>query len=124
NRRLATLGTTGNAAGLGLALLTWSSDVTVLTQGAELPQQILDQLAKNGVKVVTARVAQLVGGEGDDARLTGAVLEDGTRLPLGALFFSGSRAQHSEIPALLGCELDERGEIPTDRMQHTDVHGL
>ena len=121
---LATLGITENAAGLGLALLTWSRDVTVLTQGAELPAAILDRLGRNGVKVMTSPVAELTGTEGEHARLTGAVLQDGTRLRLGALFFSESRAQHSELPKLLGCELDARGEIPTDRMQHTDVHGL
>lgn len=121
---LATLGITENAAGLGLALLTWSRDVTVLTQGVDLPAPMLDKLARNGVRVLSSKVAELFGGDGPDGRLEGALLEDGTRLPLGALFFSESRAQHSELPALLGCELDERGEVPTDRMQHTDVHGL
>lgn len=121
---LATLGVTENAAGLGLALLPWSSDVTVLTQGVELSRETLDQLRRNGVKVATAKVERLEGEEGDGGFLTGALLEDGVRIPLGALFFSTRREQHSEIPALLGCELDDRGEIPTDRMQHTDVHGL
>lgn len=121
---LATLGVTQGAAGLALALLTWSKDVTVLTQGDELPKEIFDRLTRNGVKVVSTPVARLEGEPGEKGCLTGAVLEDGRVIPLGALFFSGSRAQHSELPALLGCELDDKGEIPTDRMQHTDVHGL
>jgi glutamate-1-semialdehyde 2,1-aminomutase len=41
-----------------------------------------------------------------------------------ALFLSTARVQHSELPALLGVELDERNEGETDSLQHTDVHGL
>jgi thioredoxin reductase len=73
---------------------------------------------------VRTRVRRLEGEPGERGALTGALLEDGERIPLGALFFSGSRAQQSELPALLGCEIDERDEVETDRMQHTDVHGL
>ena len=121
---LATMGKIEGAAGLALALLTWSRDVTLLTEGDEVPAEQLDKLHRNGVKVERARVRRLEGDAGGDGVLTGALLEDGKRIPLGALFFSGSRAQHSELPALLGCEIDERGEGETDRMQHTDVHGL
>lgn len=121
---LATIGSTEGAAGLAMALLTWSSDVTLLTQGAEIPDGLLDRLERNGVKVERARVGRLEGEPGEGGRLTGALLEGGTRIPLGALFFSASRAQHSELPALLGCAIDERDEVETDRMQHTDVHGL
>jgi thioredoxin reductase len=121
---LGTLGATEGAAGLALALLTWSRDVTLLAQGAEVPEELLDKLKRNDVKVVSSRVVRLEGEPGDRGRLTGALFEDGQRIPLGALFFSGSRAQHSELPSLLGCEIDERGEGETDRMQHTDVHGL
>jgi thioredoxin reductase len=121
---LATLGATEGAAGLALALLAWSPDVTLLTQGDEVQAETLARLRRNGVKVVRTRVRRLEGGSGEDGCLTGALLEDGERIALGALFFSGSRVQHSELPALLGCEIDERDEAPTDRMQHTDVHGL
>jgi thioredoxin reductase len=121
---LATMGRIEGAAGLALALLTWSRDVTLLTEGVEVPAEQLAKLRRNGVKVVSARVRRFEGESDEDGVLTGALLEDGKRIPLGALFFSGSRAQHSELPALLGCEIDERGEGETDRMQHTDVHGL
>lgn len=121
---LATLGTTEGAAGLALALLTWSDDVTVLTQGAALEAATVERLIQHGVKVATSPVVRLEGTQGPDGRLTGALLEDGTRLPLGALFFSTGRTQHSELPELLGCLVNERNEIETDRLQHTDVHGL
>jgi thioredoxin reductase len=121
---LATMGKLEGAAGLALALLTWSRDVTLLTEGHEVPAAQLAKLSKNGVKVERARVRRFEGEPDEKGRLTGALLEDGKRIPLSALFFSGSRAQHSELPALLGCEIDERDEVETDRMQHTDVHGL
>ncbi|MSR35583.1 MAG: NAD(P)/FAD-dependent oxidoreductase [Gemmatimonadetes bacterium] len=93
---LATLGVTQWAAGLALALLTWSRDVTVLTQGDELPKETFDQLTSNGVKVVSTTVARLEGEPGDEGCLTGAVLEDGRVIPLGALFFSGGRTTPEE----------------------------
>jgi thioredoxin reductase len=98
--------------------------VTLLTEGEDVPAEQLQKLQRNGVKVVSERVQRLEGDPGENGMLTGALLMDGRRIPLGALFFSGSRAQHSELPALLGCEIDERDEVETDRMQHTDVHGL
>jgi thioredoxin reductase len=121
---LGTIGSTEGAAGLALALLTWSPDVTVFTQGGELAQEKMAELTRNGVKVVSAPITRLEGEPGEAGHLTGVRLEDGRSVPLGALFFSGSRAQHSELPALLGCEIDDRDEVETDRMQHTDVHGL
>jgi thioredoxin reductase len=124
DRPLAAMGKIEGAAGLSLALLTWSRDVTLLTEGEDVPAERRAELERNGVKVERARVRRFEGEPGEKGRLTGALLEDGKRIPLGALFFSGSRAQHSELPSLLGCEIDERGEGETDRMQHTDVHGL
>ena len=121
---LATIGTAAGAPGLALALLSWSPDVTVLTEGQPVAPEMLARLDRHGVKVVSTRVRRLEGDPGEGGRLTGALLEDGRRLPLGALFFSTRRVQHSELPALLGCEIDARDEAPTDRMQHTDVHGL
>lgn len=121
---LATLGSTAGAAGLALALLPWSKDVTVLTQGAEMEAATLQRLTRNGVKVATSPVVRLEGGAAEGGVLQGALLEDGTRIPLGALFFSTARVQHSQLAALLGCAVDERGEVATDRLQHTDVHGL
>jgi thioredoxin reductase len=121
---LATVGSTHGAAGLALALLTWSPDVTLLTQGKPVPAELLEKLDRNGVKVESTPVRRLEGEPGEAGVLTGALLEDGRRLTLGALFFSTGRVQHSELPALLGCEIDARDEAPTDRMQHTDVHGL
>ena len=52
------------------------------------------------------------------------VIGGGGPAGLSAIFFSTARVQHSELPALLGCELDERNEVETDRLQHTDVYGL
>jgi thioredoxin reductase len=121
---LATFGRIEGAAGLALALLGWSRDVTVLAHGAEPERETRAALERNGVKLVTTRVERLFGEGGESGRLRGAELVDGTRIALGALFLSTERVQHSELPALLGVEMDERNEGDVDRLQHTDVHGL
>jgi thioredoxin reductase len=124
DRPLATFGRIEGAAGLALALLDWSRDVTVLAHGEEPESDTLARLALNGVKVARGRVARLFGESGAPGRLRGAELEDGARIEFEALFLSTARVQHSELPALLGVELDERNEGETDSLQHTDVHGL
>jgi len=124
DRPLATFGRIAGAAGLALALLDWSRDVTVLTHGEEPEPETLAQLELNGVKVSRIRVARLFGESGGSGRLRGAELEDGTRVEFEALFLSTARVQHSELPALLGVEMDDRDEGETDRLQHTDVLGL
>jgi thioredoxin reductase len=124
DRPLAAFGKIEGASGLALALLDWSRDVTLLTNGEEPDSEKLAQLALNGVKVARSPVARLFGQSDATGPLRGAELEDGTRVEFEALFLSTPRVQHSELPALLGIELDERNEGETDRLQHTDVHGL
>lgn len=124
DRPLATLGRTAGAAGLALALLTWSRDVTFLTRGEPVEAETLERLRRNGVKVATQPVARLEGEPGEGGALRAVRFADGSRLEVDALFFSTGRVQHSELPALLGAELDERNEVETDRLQHTDVHGV
>jgi thioredoxin reductase len=121
---LATIGRAEGAAGLALLLLRWSADVTFLSRGEELSAETAAKLARNGVKVVSKPIARLEGEAGENGYLRGVRFEDGSRIDLGALFFSTGRVQHSELPALLGAELDERNEVETDRLQHTDVHGV
>jgi thioredoxin reductase len=56
DRPLATFGRIEGAAGLALALLDWSADVTVLAHGHEPTPETRARLERNGVKLLPARV--------------------------------------------------------------------
>jgi thioredoxin reductase len=45
-------------------------------------------------------------------------------VPCDAVFVSGGQAPQSEIPQRLGCEVNRKGTIRTDRLGHTRVPGL
>src|SRR5690606_28219972 len=53
--------------------------------------------------------------------LTEVLYKDSTSQPIDALYARVSFEQHSEIPSLLGCAVNEQGYIEVDMMQKTSV---
>lgn len=118
DRRLTAFGLGRDAAGLSLALTTWSRDVVLCTNGGRVDRRFADQLARNGVRVQTARIDRL---EHEDGRLTALVLDDGTPLERDALFFTSGQHPQSLIATRLGCALNRRGTVRTGNMCDTNV---
>jgi thioredoxin reductase len=52
------------------------------------------------------------------------VLDDGTTLEVSAIYTRPISIQHSEIPKLLGCTINEMGLITVDEMQKTSIAGI
>lgn len=121
DERLAVLGSDEGAVGMALGLLTWSRDVHLLLDGGELPDEVRGRLDRNGVAVVDGTVTAI---EGDDERARAVVLDSERRMDVGAVFFHTERTQHSDIPAMLGCTVDEAGEVKVRGPQKTEVPGL
>lgn len=118
---LAVLGADEHAVAMALGLLTWSTDVTLLLDGGDLPAEAAERLRGNGVSTAAARV---VGILGDGERADRVALEDGGEIPVGAVFFHTERRQASDLPDMLGCTLDENGEVKVRGPQKTGVPGL
>jgi thioredoxin reductase len=118
--RLVAFGEATHAAGLAMSLRTWSDRITVCTDASPLPEAQRQRLKRNGVAVREESIARL---EGDD-RLRRVVFDDGAPLDCDALFFSTSQTQQSDLPRMLGCEIDDNGKVVTQRKQHTCVSGL
>jgi thioredoxin reductase len=121
DRPLAAYGKGRHGWGLGKLLLGWSRDIVVCTDGpAELDAADRAFLDRHGIRLNEQRLVRLEG----DAELERAVFADGTALPLTALFFNTSQQQRSGLPAMLGCDLTERGTVDVNMLEMTSVPGL
>jgi thioredoxin reductase len=124
DRRLVAYGLFPGAVGLALNLLSWSSSVTLCTGGRTLGRRQRRELERNGVEILGERLSRLEGSDAPECALEEVVFEGGRRILADALFLSVERVQHSRLPELLGCRLDEKGNVRVRGAQHADVRGL
>jgi thioredoxin reductase len=109
-------------AGPALALKTWSHDIVLFTDGpARLSRGDRDNLAAQAVVVRKEKIARL---EGESGRMRGVVFESGEMVERDAMFFSTGQAQACDLATDLGCILNKRGTIDTDRLGMVNVPGL
>ena len=118
DRKLAVLGRGREAAGMALALKTWSADIVLVTNGHRIESGIRDRLARNDIAVKTAPIARL---DHSDGRLSAVALSDGELLPRDALFFNSGQHPQSDLAARLGCTLNRRGTVDTGTGCDTNV---
>ena len=124
DRRLVVFGKQSGASGLAINLLSWSPHVTLCTGGNPLGRGQRRKLERNQVTIVEEPLARLEGSDGESGGLEAIVFEGGRRLPVDALFLSVERVQHSPLPELLGCRVDEKGNVRVRSGQRADVRGL
>lgn len=129
NRPLGAYGL-GNA-GLGLAvnLLTWSRDITVISDGQPPGRSGLRDADRLGINVRIEKVDRLLSRRGKPSPSRGdplgrVVFENGDELRLDALFFNTDQTQRSGLPARLGCRMNADGGVIHDKRQRTGVEGL
>ncbi|HZP47626.1 MAG TPA: NAD(P)/FAD-dependent oxidoreductase [Vicinamibacterales bacterium] len=118
DRRLAAFGIGKDAAGLSLALKTWSGDIVLCTNGGRVDRTVAARLARNGVAVRTATVDRI---DHRDGEMTAVVFADGTRLERDAMFFTSRQHPQSLIATRLGCALTRVGTVRTGKMCDTNV---
>lgn len=121
DRPLAIYGRDGGAASLALGLLTWSQDLSLCTDGEPTwSAAVGDQLARAGIAVHTAPVQRAEGRE----RCERLVFVDGTTRDFAAVFFCSDCIQKSTLPAKLGVEFDDQGNVRCEGNAATNVPGL
>ena len=120
---LAVLGSGKAGAALALALLTWSADVQLFTNGpARLPPPVRQQLTTHGIAVHDG------AGHRPRARRTAGSTPCGCRTgtPSRAARCSSRPGQHQQesFASQLGCEFTRKGTVKTDRYGQTCVPGV
>ena len=119
---LAAYGRGREGAEHALALLDWSDDVILCTDGARrIPAEMWEQLRAQGIRVRTEPIARL---EGENGVLRRIVFRDGDAEPRRALFFHTGTEQRSDLAARLGCRFTRGGAVRTGPLESTGVDGL
>jgi len=120
---LAVYGRGTNGPGLAQELTGWSSDLTLVSDGApEINGEDREKLARQRIQIREQKIARL---DGSDGILECIVFEDGSTLKCRAMFFNLGHRQHSDLAARLGVNIDPHdGEVVSNRHQSTNVPGL
>lgn len=124
DKRVAVLSHNQSSVAFATKLLTWTKQLTLLTDHHEIPADDRAKLADFDIPVRTQAV---VGLEGDTAtrQLARVVFAEGGPLECDALFFNLGTELATDFHEKLGCRLDdESGLIWVDRTRQTSVEGV
>jgi thioredoxin reductase len=118
---LAIYGRGERGLGLSLELTGWSRDLVLCTDGPSgIDGEGRARLDRNGIRVREDRVVRLDG----DEHLERIVFATGDPLARRALFFTTGQEQQSQLAMGLGCQLNEKGTVPTGKYETTHLPGL
>ncbi len=120
---MAVYGTAVEAGcGFALEMLTWTEDLTLLTDGSEDEDVAqIRKLEHLHVRIDRRKIRRL---EGEGPRLDSVCFEDGTRLPCRALFVITDQHQRNGFAQKLGARLTGDATVRTGPLQHTRVRGV
>jgi thioredoxin reductase len=121
DRRIAVIGEGAGAAGLALALKTWTDRVVVCMRPGRLSARDRAQLRQQGIEVHTPPVERI---EHDEGRVRRVVFTNGLHVDCDAIFLSMRQHPQWDVPRRLGCEVTTRGVVKTDHLGQTCVPGV
>lgn len=123
DQRVGVYGNDRSAAILALYLLTWASEVTLLTDGSnlDLKDEARKVLGDYRIDVVNKKIKRLCP---DGDRLSAVEFADGDALPLDGFFFHLGSHPSTDLADNLGCERDHDGNLIVDNSNETSVPGI
>src|SRR5215216_886783 len=124
DKRVAVLAHGNNAAAFSANLLTWTRQLTLLTDQKELSSSDRAKLAELDVVVRTDAVVAL-DGDKSTGQLQRVLFAEGEPLECDALFFNLGTELATNFHETLGCRLDpECGLLWVDDTRQTSVDGV
>jgi thioredoxin reductase len=103
-------------------LRNWTRDLTVFTNGqVEMTDDMVSQILERNITIIDTPLKAVIHNNG---HLHAAELEDGRSVPVKAVYARLPFTQHCDIPAQLGCEINEMGFIKIAEMGKTTVEGV
>jgi thioredoxin reductase len=121
-KKTALLATGDKSVHLAGLIKNLTDDLTVVVPNrSDLTDEQREKLQRNNVRMIERKVREVVHTDG---HLSSLVFDDGTKTEFEAAYAALPFVQHSDIPASLGCELDENGFITTDAFRKTTIPGV
>ncbi len=99
-----------------------TDDLSILTRGkAKFNPEQIAKLNKNNIRIIEKEITEI---EHENGYIKNVIFNDNSREAFEATYASVPFKQHSDIPELLGCELNEQGYIQVDTMYRTTIEGV
>jgi len=121
DKRVVVVGHGARAVTMALALTTWTTKITIMTNGRDADMEdaeLQDTLASNGISVRTDTILRL-GHVADE--ISCLHLASGEALDIDKLFFTLAQFPADDLGAQLGCDRDRGGHIIVGEHYMTSV---
>ncbi len=122
-KKTVVIGSGRKAAGLALALTTWTREIVICSNGApaEMTAELLAKLDALNIPIIEASIERVTSSSGEARALE---LSGGMCLDCDQIFFAIGQEPSDDLGAQLGCERDEIGRVVTDLHFHTSVRNV
>ncbi len=123
NKKTAVIASGRKAAGLALALTTWTREIVICTNGepADMSAEIMTKLDALNIPIIEAPIERVRSSEGEARAID---LSGGMSLDCDQIFFSIGQEPSDDLGTQLGCKRDEIGRVVTDMHFHTSVRNV
>ena len=122
NKKIGIYGQNKNGTDLAVSLKTWSSQVTLFTDGKKiLKKSDKEKLQQNNITIVTMPIKKLQGKNG---KLEKIFFTNNESLLCDVIFFVNGYEQKCGLVNNLGCNMGDTGVVLTDRKQQSNIKGL
>ncbi|MBT2762074.1 NAD(P)/FAD-dependent oxidoreductase [Paenibacillus sp. ISL-20] len=110
------------AAHFAKVIAGWSDRYTICTNGPdELTDEQRQELEEHNIPIFSSPIHRIESNEG---MVRQVVLEDGESIPCTGIFFAPKLVSGSELPAAIGCDINEAGSVVIDSFGKTSVPGV
>lgn len=122
-KKTVVVGKGRKAVGMALALMTWTKQVVICTNGekADMSQALLDKLKPLNIPVLEAPIKCVIS---KSSEITAIDLEGGMSLDCERLYFAIGQYPADDLGAQLGCKRDELGRLVIDDRNRTSIKNV
>ncbi len=122
NQKTAIIANGEKAFHLAPLVKNLSNDLSIITSGkAKFDADQLQKLDQHSINIIEKEIAEI---EHKNGQLDTIHFKDGSKETFQAAYGVLPFKQHSDIPFLLGCELNDQGYIKVDPFQKTTLEGV
>lgn len=122
DQQVGVIGGSPGAARYAQIVRQWTHDLVYFTPPGLLTAAERSGLVARAIGIVEGTIERLVVGEDD--RLSGVAMADGSVVPRDALFVPPRFVPRSQLLADLGCDTDDDGWVAADSTGRTSVAGV